>query len=758
MDKAASEKLDQALQGPKFEKRIKKRNFLDRSWASGITIGGISIIGSVLLIMFFLFYVVGPLFIPAHVEKDSEYSLPGGNQVQTLYYGIDEYKTTALRITRDGQIFGFEFHNGKPLSHNTLPLNGEAITSFARVNESNKIFAFGLSNGTVLFAKYGYDVTYPNDKRTISPAITFPFGEEPLALDDGAIEKLAARTDDSTLRIAYKVKGQSDIKIKTFDKTESIISDSVTLEESSSGSASYQGAADWVLLDGSMRNLYVAEKNGRVDYYQLGDIEDHMRAHETVYLVPERGDEKVSTLSFLLGEYSLMVGTTKGRVLQWFPVRGDDNVFHLKPIRSFDVSDKAIEQIAIEFSRKGFATIDREDHFNLFNSTAEKHLKEMSLSEPLSFVKMTQRADGALVETRNGKIVTYNIENEHPDVSFHSLWGKVHYEGYEEPTYTWQSSSASSDFEPKFSLVPLTFGTIKAAIYSMLFAVPIAILGAIYVAFFMEKRSRQIIKPTVELIEALPTVILGFLAGLWLAPMMEAHLAAFFALIIILPIGVLLFGYGFSLLPEWIRLRVPVGRRVWLTIPVVIFLGWLAFALDNPIETLFFDGDMRHWLTVSAGIDFDQRNAMVIGFAMGFALIPTIFSVTEDAIYNVPSYLVNGSLALGASGWQTMVGVVLPTASPGIFSAVMLGFGRGIGETMIVLMASGNTPLMDVNLFEGMRTLSANLAVEMPEAEVYSTHYRVLFLSGLVLFIFTFVINTLAEIVRERMRRKYGSL
>ncbi|CAN8139423.1 membrane hypothetical protein [uncultured Thiomicrorhabdus sp.] len=201
-----------------------------------------------------------------------------------------------------------------------------------------------------------------------------------------------------------------------------------------------------------------------------------------------------------------------------------------------------------------------------------------------------------------------------------------------------------------------------------------------------------------------------------------------------------------------------VGRRAVLMIPVVIFLGWFAMQLSTPIENAFFEGDMRHWLTYSAGIDFDQRNAMVIGFAMGFALIPTIFSVAEDAIYNVPAYLVNGSLALGASGWQTLVGVVLPTASPGIFSAIMLGFGRGVGETMIVLMASGNTPLMETNIFEGMRTLAANLAVEMPEAEVASSHYRVLFLSGLVLFIFTFFFNTIAEVVRNRMRRKYGSL
>jgi phosphate transport system permease protein len=239
---------------------------------------------------------------------------------------------------------------------------------------------------------------------------------------------------------------------------------------------------------------------------------------------------------------------------------------------------------------------------------------------------------------------------------------------------------------------------------------------------------------------------------------MEANLPGFFAIVIVVPLGILLFGYGWSRLPEKVRLTVSTGRRAVLMLPVVIFLGWFALSLSVPIENMFFNGDMRDWLTNSAGIDFDQRNAMVIGFAMGFALIPTIFSVAEDAIYSVPRYLVNGSYALGASGWQTMVGVVLPTASPGIFSAVMLGFGRGVGETMIVLMASGNTPLMDVNIFEGMRTLSANLAVEMAETEVDSTHYRVLFLSGLVLFIFTFFFNTLAEVVRQRMRKKYGSL
>jgi phosphate transport system permease protein len=143
---------------------------------------------------------------------------------------------------------------------------------------------------------------------------------------------------------------------------------------------------------------------------------------------------------------------------------------------------------------------------------------------------------------------------------------------------------------------------------------------------------------------------------------------------------------------------------------------------------------------------------------MGFAVIPTIFSIAEDAIFNVPKHLTVGSLALGATPWQTVSRVVLLTASPGIFSAVMIGFGRAVGETMIVLMATGNTPVMDLSLFQGMRTLAANIAVEMPESEVDSTHYRILFLAALILFAFTFVFNTLAELIRQRLREKYSSL
>jgi phosphate transport system permease protein len=184
----------------------------------------------------------------------------------------------------------------------------------------------------------------------------------------------------------------------------------------------------------------------------------------------------------------------------------------------------------------------------------------------------------------------------------------------------------------------------------------------------------------------------------------------------------------------------------------------LAFLLSPWLEVNFFGGDIRQYITNSLGIDFDQRNALVVGIAMGFAVIPTIFSMAEDAIFSVPKHLTSGSLALGATQWQTLIKVVLLTASPGIFSAVMMGLGRAVGETMIVLMATGNTPILDWSIFQGMRTLAANIAVEMPESEVGSSHYRILFLAAFVLFVFTFVFNTAAEFVRQRLREKYSSL
>ena len=149
-----------------------------------------------------------------------------------------------------------------------------------------------------------------------------------------------------------------------------------------------------------------------------------------------------------------------------------------------------------------------------------------------------------------------------------------------------------------------------------------------------------------------------------------------------------------------------------------------------------------------------QRNALIVGFVMGFAVIPIIYTIADDALTSVPEHLRSASLGAGATPWQTATRIVIPTAMSGLFSALMIGLGRAVGETMIVLMALGNTPIMDMNIFNGARTLSANIAVELPEAVQNSSHYRTLFLAALVLFAMTFVVNTIAELVRLRFRKR----
>jgi phosphate transport system permease protein len=153
-----------------------------------------------------------------------------------------------------------------------------------------------------------------------------------------------------------------------------------------------------------------------------------------------------------------------------------------------------------------------------------------------------------------------------------------------------------------------------------------------------------------------------------------------------------------------------------------------------------------------------QRNTMIVGFVMGFAIIPIIYTIAEDALSTVPMHLRSASLGAGATQWQTAMRVVVPTAMSGLFSALMIGLGRAVGETMIMLMATGNTPEKSFNLFSGFRTLAATIAVELPEAPEHSTHYRTLFVAGLTLFALTFCVNTLAEVVRLRFRRRASQL
>jgi len=740
----------------------RRRMVKDTVTRHAVGIGGISVIFAIVLIFFYLLFVVLPLFQSAEVEKRASYSAPGGVTEETLYLAMEEQGEIGVRFTRSGRAIFFELASGEPISDESLPVPpGVEVTSFAKGDLNQGLVALGLSNGQALVLRHVYQVSYPDDKRQITPVIKYPLGESLLEIvpdEEVPLTQLAFQSNEEGTTFVAAT-DDDRLFLSAFITEESMFDDEPELEQFNSELALPNASILKLLIDQDRQNLYIVDSGNELTHFDISDAEEPLQQQRLNIGIEGRN---VTAVEFLTGTISLIVGYDDGYLSQWFPVRNDNNQEMMTRIRDFDHqqnSGSAILAIASEYDRKGFLVSDSRGNVGIYHSTAERNLGISALSsQSISHLAVAPRANWMLAEADSGELQLWHIHNEHPEISWNSLWGKVWYESYPEPDYIWQSSSASNDFEPKLSLVPLSFGTLKAAFYAMLLAAPLAILGALFTAYFMAPKMRKVVKPSIEIMEALPTVILGFLAGLWLAPLIESHLPGVFSLLVLMPAGILLCAWLWCKLPGKLRHAMPEGWEALLLIPLVILVGWGCIAVSPAVEALLFDGNMRLWMADELGVGFDQRNSIIVGLAMGFAVIPTIFSIAEDAIFGVPGHLSQGSLALGATPWQTMVRVVLLTASPGIFSAVMIGMGRAVGETMIVLMATGNTAVMDFSIFEGMRTLSANISVEMPESEVDSTHYRVLFLAALVLFMFTFCFNTVAEIVRQRLRKKYSTL
>ncbi len=736
------------------QRRLRQARMLkDKLAAVGIAVGGISVILAVVMIFFYLLYEVAPMFRAAEIEpwggeQEVSYTVPG--QGKTLYLAVEEQAEIGFRATDTGAMVFFDTTTGQVRLNEQLVLpEGVSITSFSLLSEASQTFAYGLSDGSVRIIKHSYKASYPNGQRVLTPELAYPVGEEALQVAQGPIEQLTLNRDSEEWGLVAFSEGE--LHELTLALSENFLTGEVEVEQSTRTLPSFSSTPSKMLMTPDHRWLLASLPQGKVGVMSLGN------SPEVIQLV-EGTKSEITSFELLLGGNSLIIGDSKGRLSQWFFVRDETNKYQLTHIRDFEHHASAITSLTTEQRRKGIITLSDDGVLNLYNSTANRQV----LSEPLfqgsaDAIAMAPRANALLVQQGNN-LSFWHVDNEHPEISWSAYWEKVWYEGYEEPEFIWQSSASNNDFEPKYSLMPLAFGTLKAAFYAMLLATPLAICGAIYTAYFMVPAMRRKVKPFIELMEALPTVILGFLAGLWLAPFMEANLAGIFMCLLVIPIAIVLFGFTWNNMPNKIRFLLPDGWDAALLVPVVILATWLALGLAVPVEDAFFGGHMPTWLSNEVGIPYDQRNALVVGIAMGFAVIPTIFSITEDAIFAVPKHLSYGSLALGATQWQTLTRVVMPTASPGIFSALMIGMGRAVGETMIVLMATGNTPIMDVNIFEGMRTLAANIAVEMPESEVGSTHYRTLFLAAFVLFLFTFFVNTLAEGIRQHLRKKYGSL
>ncbi len=682
--------------------------------------------------------------------------------------------------------------------------------------------------------------------------------------------------------------------------------------QTTTGEITYEGRNEppaFLRLTGLGDNLYVIWRDGILHRFDTRDYKAITRM-EIVDLSPAPG-VAITAIGNMIGKTTLLVGDAAGHVTGWFRVRPDavkdtpdltvtrrewipgpdgrnqglpvevqvaaiptPDQLTLVPVQRLSAPNVNAPVLSLSSSqRKRMLVAGYGDGtLRVFNATVQRLLFELTLTpgEPVEVAQFNPRDDG-LIGVSAGAVGLWRVSVPHSEATWEAYFRPVWYEGYAEPRHVWQSTGGTDDFESKFGLMPLIFGTIKATFYSMLFAVPLALLAAIFTSEFLSPRIKMKVKPTIEMMASLPSVVLGFLAGLVLAQFLEDRVPAMLMAAVTIPVTLVVAAGLWQTLPRSLQVRFEKFRFV-LMIFVIPLAIWFAAQIGPLFERAFFsvrildaqiaqqlmgevaEGDIeyaggvvvvrdfRTWLSAHrqnpqtptfesaatggwmilfgplamlatgfltvryvnprllaaashwsragfAWLDllkfivaalfavllayalsrlfgffwdprgsyidqYVQRNALVVGFIMGFAVVPIIYTIADDAMSAVPEHLRSASLGAGATRWQTAVRIIVPTAMSGLFSAVMIGFGRAVGETMIVLMAAGNTPIMEWNLFSGFRTLSANIAVEMMEAVEGSTNYRTLFLAAVILFMMTFAINTVAESVRQRYRKR----
>jgi phosphate transport system permease protein len=728
-----------------FAARSARRRRADRLASRFVTLSGVLIIGAILAILFVIAGVVYPLLVPPTASGAPGAALPPGPA--PLVVAVDEYRGDAFVARPDGLLL-VPLGGGVARTAELPALEGATVAGAAVLADGT--IALGLSDGRVYPVKSGAEISWAGGKRHVEPTAA---AGEPLVADEAGrpVSRFAwAAGPDGPIGVVAT--GSRELTLVTAAEKTSLTGETTREVARERLPLVVEADVTAVAVDARGQDVFAGLANGRVVRIDRSDPASPAQA-EAVSAAPE--GTAVTVLGFLNGDRTLVAGDAAGGVSSWQVVAHDERR-GLARMNVFAPHGAAVTSFSPSRRDKGFVTGDASGELAVrYGTTGKTLLRLRTGSSPIRAVAFAPKADGVVAVDAAGAVSHFSLKNPHPEVTWRSLFGKVWYEGYPEPEYVWQSTGGTDDFEAKLSLTPLVYGTLKGTFYALLVAIPLALAGALYTSQFMHPGLRAVVKPVVELMAALPSVVLGFLAGLWLAPVVERIVPGLLVMAFVLPLLAVLGAAAWRRLPASLRRRLPSGTEIALLVPLVLAGGALSIRLGGLLEAALPGGDYRQLLLTAFGVTYDQRNSLVVGIAMGFAVIPIIFTVAEDSLSSVPPGLAAGSLALGATRWQTALRTVLPTASPGIFSAVMIGFGRAVGETMIVLMATGNTPVMNASAFSGFRALSANVAVELPEAPVGGTLFRVLFLAAFLLFAMTFLVNTAAELVRLRLRKKY---
>lgn len=853
-----------------------------------ITAGGIGTIVAVLLVCVFLLAVALPLFQRPWIEPVTTAALRGESvaAARFAHLGMDESGRIGFALTGDGEIEVFAVKTGGRILGRSAKETGLAGVSAVRIAPGGMDAVIGFEDGSHATGRLGLESTFlaasdvPAEIGRLPPGAAVAWEDRVLvhaSRDLYATVKLVVEIDERQAAASPSPIVDCDLtktpsgplvallakdggtRIASTSSRRNFLTDEVVTTSVVGTIAAGDAAeprASFVRVSELGDQVLLVAADGTARRYSTKSIQAP-RLLETVDVA--EGSRTVTAVARLYGGNAFAVADDAGGVDVWFTTRSaregtslPEDGSTLTRTKSFapPISTKspadAVVAIAASPRSRLLAAAHASGRIRLLHSTTRSEV--VSTTVPKATVP--KAADGpalgplaislpetTLLAARGDAVSAWRFDAGYPEVTLATLFGRIWYEQYPEPVHAWETTGHES-FEPKYGLVPLVFGTIKATVYSMFFAAPIAILAAIYSSQFMHPRWKARVKPMIEMMASLPSVVLGFFAGLVLAPAVEGSLMAFGASLFTVPLSIALAAHLWQVLPRASRARFSGFRFAIVllaAIPLGVAAGWL---VAKPAERWLFAGDVQAWLdghggsglggwvvmllpvsavavvigmgravtpslrqasggwstskaalvslgTFAAGVaatvvlavaaavmidalrldargglvgTYAQRNAFIVAIGMGFAIIPLIFTLADDALSSVPEHLRSASLGAGATPWQTAIRVTVPAAASGLFSAAMIGLGRAVGETMVVLMAAGNKPLIDWNVFNGFQTLSAAIATELPEAARGSAHYRILFLAALTLFAITFAVNTVAEFVRQRFRRRAHEL
>jgi phosphate transport system permease protein len=844
-----------------------------------ITLGGIGTIIAVLAVGVFLLAVAAPLFTSARAALDRIAPLPDG---RASFVGTDESGSLAWLIDgsgeRRGRIAVVSLADANTLLERSPVDTGLAEATAVRVPAGGMLAAVGFADGSFKIGRIGLDAAYQAAKELPREALPARVGAA-VKVDGAAVVRLSAERlsrvslvaelggapaepltapvlDIDVVQLAggplvAAVDATGRVRIETVTAKRNMMTGKMTTTpRGTSIEPADAFITRFIRVSTLGDQLFLIAADGAARRYLIRSLERPVEMER--FRVAPAGTT-VTAVERLFGGVALAVGDAAGDVRVFFPTRGDageeagesrtTDGLRMAEARVFaPPAGPAAPVAAIAASPRSrlFAVSDTRGGVRLLQSTTGREVVQV-LPQAAADAAPAVVADhlciaageNRLVAAGRGSLAAWSIDPGYHEVSPAALLAPVWYENYSAASHAWETTGHEA-FESKFGLVPLIFGTVKATLYSMLFATPIAILAAIYASQFMHPRWKARVKPTIEMMASLPSVVLGFMAGLVFSPVIERGLMPLVTGFFVVPVTLLFAAHLWQLIPSGWRTRHPGWRLAAVACGAIPAGVWLSRALAPPVERLLFGGDVNAWLDGRGGSGFGgwvvaslpvaaltavvlvgrvvnpwlrratagwsqrrsalaalvsfvvgvvatvaiamavavlldslrldtrggifgtyvQRNALVVAIGMSFAIIPLIFTLADDALSSVPDHLKSASLGAGATPWQTATRVIVPAAASGLFSAVMIGLGRAVGETMIVLMAAGNTPLVSWNLFNGFQTLSAAIATELPEAARGTAHYRVLFLAALTLFAITFVVNSVAEVVRQRFRKR----